>query len=87
MPIYEYLCQNCGHELEAIQKVSDPPLKRCPECGKNKLTKEISQSSFAFKGSGWYVSDYAGKSGSKKDKESGSKSDSDAKSSGSSAAA
>jgi putative FmdB family regulatory protein len=66
MPIYEYVCQKCGHHLEIIQKMSDKPLSRCPEC-RGRLEKVISQTSFQLKGSGWYVSDY-GKGGSKKDK-------------------
>jgi putative FmdB family regulatory protein len=64
MPIYEYVCQKCGHELEVMQKMSDKPLSKCPEC-KGKLEKVFSQTSFQLKGSGWYVSDYArsGKAG------------------------
>lgn len=58
MPIYEYVCQKCGHHLEVMQKVSDKPLARCPEC-RGKLEKILSQTSFQLKGSGWYVSDYA----------------------------
>jgi putative FmdB family regulatory protein len=63
MPIYEYVCQKCGHHLEIIQKMSDKPLTRCPEC-RGRLEKVISQTSFQLKGSGWYVSDY-GKGGTK----------------------
>lgn len=58
MPIYEYVCQKCGHHLEIMQKMSDKPLSKCPEC-KGKLEKIFSQTSFQLKGSGWYVSDYA----------------------------
>lgn len=58
MPIYEYVCQKCGHHLEVMQKVSDKPLTRCPEC-RGKLEKILSQTSFQLKGSGWYVSDYS----------------------------
>ena len=58
MPIYEYTCQKCGHHLEVMQKMSDKPLTKCPEC-KGKLEKLFSQTSFQLKGSGWYVSDYA----------------------------
>jgi putative FmdB family regulatory protein len=58
MPIYEYTCQKCGHHLEVMQKMSDKPLSKCPEC-KGKLEKIFSQTSFQLKGSGWYVSDYA----------------------------
>lgn len=64
MPIYEYQCQACGHQLEALQKVSDAPLKKCPECGKPKLQKLISAPSFRLKGGGWYETDF--KSGNKK---------------------
>ena len=64
MPIYEYVCRKCGHHLEVMQKMSDKPLSKCPNC-KGKLEKIFSQSAFQFKGSGWYVSDYArgGKTG------------------------
>jgi putative FmdB family regulatory protein len=64
MPIYEYQCQACGHQLEALQKVSDPALKKCPECGKPKLLKLMSAPSFRLKGGGWYETDF--KSGNKK---------------------
>ena len=58
MPIYEYVCQKCGHHLEIMQKMSDKPLSKCPNC-RGKLEKIFSQTSFQLKGSGWYVSDYA----------------------------
>lgn len=61
MPIYEYRCEKCGSHFEVIQKFSDSPLKTCSSC-KGRLTKLISQTSFQLKGSGWYVTDYAGKS-------------------------
>jgi putative FmdB family regulatory protein len=61
MPIYEYKCQSCGSHLEAMQKISDEPLKECPKCGGN-LEKQWSRTGFQFKGTGWYVTDYAGKS-------------------------
>ncbi len=64
MPIYEYRCENCGHELEAMQKMADEPLKDCPECGKPALKKLISAAGFRLKGSGWYETDF--KSGKKK---------------------
>ena len=64
MPIYEYQCQACGHQLEVLQKVSDAPLKKCPECGKSKLQKLLSAPSFRLKGGGWYETDF--KSGKKK---------------------
>ena len=60
MPIYEYECTKCGDFTEALQKFSDKPLTRCKNCG-GKLHKLISHSSFHLKGSGWYVTDYAGK--------------------------
>jgi putative FmdB family regulatory protein len=61
MPNYEYLCQKCGHRFEKIQKFSDPMLKKCPECG-GKIEQVISAPAVQFKGSGWYVTDYAKKS-------------------------
>ena len=64
MPIYEYRCEKCGNQFEVIQKFSDEPLKKCSSC-KGRLTKLISQTSFQLKGTGWYVTDYAKKSGSK----------------------
>ena len=88
MPIYEYECQKCGRNLEALQTVSEPPLTTCPDC-KGELKKLLSAPAFQFKGSGWYVTDYAGKGkgagkeskeegGTKEDggKESGKKADS-----------
>src|ERR1051326_8145402 len=68
MPIYEYRCEDCG-TFEATQRITDKPLRRCPTC-KGKVTKLISTTSFQLKGSGWYVTDYAGKEG-KKGKEEG----------------
>jgi len=64
MPIYEYQCEACQHQMEAIQKMSDEPLKTCPECGKDSLKKQISAAAFRLKGGGWYETDF--KSGSKK---------------------
>jgi putative FmdB family regulatory protein len=61
MPIYEYECKDCGQVEEAFQKFSDKPLTTCKKCS-GRLHKLISQSSFHLKGSGWYVTDYAGKS-------------------------
>ena len=60
MPIYEYACAKCGRTIETIQKFSDKPLKKHEGCG-GKLTKLISASGFQFKGTGWYVTDYARK--------------------------
>lgn len=59
MPLYEYLCGRCGR-FEVIQKFSDPPLKRCPRCGKG-VKKQLSAPAIQFKGTGWYVTDYARK--------------------------
>ena len=61
MPIYEYECAKCGKTIEVIQKMSDKPLKKHEACG-GALTKLISASGFQFKGTGWYVTDYARKS-------------------------
>jgi putative FmdB family regulatory protein len=58
MPFYEYQCTNCGHHEEALQKVSDKPLKKCPNCGKNGLRKLMSAPVFRLKGSGWYETDF-----------------------------
>ena len=67
MPIYEYRCEQCG-EFEEMQRITDPPLDRCPTC-KRKVRRLISNTSFQLKGSGWYVTDYAraGKGGGKDD--------------------
>jgi putative FmdB family regulatory protein len=76
MPLYEYQCKKCGHRFEKIQKFSDKPVKKCPECG-GPVEQTISAPAVQFKGSGWYVTDYAKKSqasssdgGSKDSKES-----------------
>src|ERR1051325_10729652 len=68
MPLYEYSCENCGHQFERIQKFSDPPVETCPKCGGGPVRKLVSSPAFQFKGSGWYVTDYARKSESTKDK-------------------
>jgi putative FmdB family regulatory protein len=60
MPFYEYLCKSCGHELEAMQKVSDSPLKKCPDCGKSQLERLMSAPVFRLKGGGWYETDFKG---------------------------
>lgn len=64
MPIYEYRCNACNHELEVMQKLSDPELSECPACGQSELKKLISAVGFRLKGSGWYETDF--KSGDKK---------------------
>lgn len=60
MPTYEYKCASCGHELEAFQKISDEPLKECPQCKKTSLQRGIGGGSatFQFKGKGFYITDY-----------------------------
>jgi len=58
MPIYEYRCAECGHELEKLQKISDAPLLDCPACGKPALQKLISAAGFRLKGGGWYETDF-----------------------------
>lgn len=60
MPLYEYLCKKCGHRFERIQKFSDPLVKKCPECG-GLVEQVLSAPAVQFKGSGWYVTDYAKK--------------------------
>ena len=63
MPIYEYKCKKCHHRFEKIQKFSDPPVTKCPECG-GAVEQLLSPPAVQFKGSGWYVTDYAKNSGS-----------------------
>ncbi len=60
MPLYEYECTECGHRTELLQRHGDPPLEKCPECG-SKVRKLFSAPAVQFKGTGWYVTDYAGK--------------------------
>ncbi|MDN3517162.1 zinc ribbon domain-containing protein [Aquisalimonas lutea] len=64
MPIYEYFCDSCGHEQEAIQKLSDAPLTDCESCGEAKLRRKISAAAFRLKGGGWYETDF--KSGNRR---------------------
>jgi putative FmdB family regulatory protein len=64
MPIYEYQCQACYEELEALQKISDAPLLHCPKCGEAALKKKVSAAAFRLKGGGWYETDF--KTGNKK---------------------
>jgi putative FmdB family regulatory protein len=63
MPIYGYVCRSCGHELDALQKISDDPLVDCPDCGEPQLRRQLSAPRFRLKGSGWYETDF------KKDKQ------------------
>ncbi len=60
MPFYEYRCGSCGHEFEAMQKISDAPLTDCPGCEKRELVKLISATGFRLKGGGWYETDFKG---------------------------
>jgi putative FmdB family regulatory protein len=61
MPIYEYRCAACGHHLEALQKMTEGPLRKCPDCGKSQLKRLVSASRFRLKGSGWYETDFKNK--------------------------
>ncbi|TVQ37639.1 MAG: zinc ribbon domain-containing protein [Wenzhouxiangella sp.] len=91
MPIYEYRCSACGHEMEKLQKISDPPLTDCPACQAPALVKLISAAGFRLKGGGWYETDFkkdgkrnlagdgADKSGGNADKSGDSKPTADAK--------
>jgi putative FmdB family regulatory protein len=77
MPLYEYECSKCHFTLELMQKVGDPPPKKCPKCG-GALKKRLSPPALQFKGSGWYITDYAqnkssGKEGKKEKKPSAEK--------------
>ena len=71
MPLYEYQCKKCKHKFEKIQKFSDQPVKKCPECG-GPVEKLLHAPAVQFKGTGWYVTDYAGKDKSEKSKPEGS---------------
>jgi putative FmdB family regulatory protein len=64
MPLYEYQCESCNNRFERIQKFSDPPVETCPACGKGPVRKLLSSPAIQFKGSGWYITDYAKKSSS-----------------------
>jgi putative FmdB family regulatory protein len=66
MPFYEYQCKSCGHTLEAMQKVHDSPLRKCPDCGKSQLTRLMSAPVFRLKGGGWYETDFKGDKDNKK---------------------
>ena len=95
MPIYEYRCPACGHEFEKLQRMSDDPIRDCPECSGSQVKKLISRTSFVLKGGGWYKDHYglknsstssgdSSKSDGSKSSSDASKSSSDSKSSGSS---
>jgi putative FmdB family regulatory protein len=80
MPLYEYRCQSCQHQFEVIQKFSDPPIGTCPSCGQGPVAKLFSSPAFQFKGSGWYITDYARKDAAKPSSETKTDGKSDAKS-------
>jgi putative FmdB family regulatory protein len=65
MPLYEYRCESCQHQFEVIQKFSDAPIAVCPSCGAGPVVKLLSSPAFQFKGSGWYITDYARKDSAK----------------------
>lgn len=69
MPLYEYFCKKCDHEFEELQKMTDKPVKKCPNCGANQAQKKVSLSGFQLKGSGWYADGYAKKEGKKTESE------------------
>ena len=60
MPIYAYRCQQCGHQQDVLQKISDPVLTMCPACSQETFAKQITAAGFQLKGSGWYTTDFAG---------------------------
>ncbi len=82
MPLYEYECEKCGHRFEVIQRFSDDPIEKCPVCG-GPVHKMLSAPAIQFKGSGWYITDYARKntSGPSKPSMEGSSSESSSSSS------
>ena len=69
MPLYEYRCESCQHQFEVIRKFSDAPLAVCPSCGAGPVVKLLSSPAFQFKGTGWYITDYARKDSGKSDSE------------------
>jgi putative FmdB family regulatory protein len=80
MPLYEYQCEDCDHRFEVIQKYADPPLEKCPKCG-GPVRKLFSSPAIQFKGSGWYITDYArkGSAGAGSDSDGGAPADSASK--------
>ncbi|MGA9980986.1 MAG: zinc ribbon domain-containing protein [Candidatus Sulfotelmatobacter sp.] len=72
MPLYEYKCKKCGHQFEKIQKYSDRMVKKCPDCG-GRVEQTITAPAVQFKGTGWYVTDYAKKSGGLSSSDGGNK--------------
>lgn len=61
MPIYAYQCGACSHAKDVLQKMSDPPLTQCPACGAERFTKQLTAAGFQLKGSGWYATDFSGR--------------------------
>ena len=61
MPIYEYRCSSCGFQNDFLQKLSEPPLTDCPECGKSTFSKQVTAAGFQLKGTGWYATDFKNK--------------------------
>jgi putative FmdB family regulatory protein len=82
MPLYEYECTACGHRFERIRKFSDPPVETCPNCGEAKVQKLVSSPAIQFKGTGWYITDYAKKGSAGPDKSGAAKESGDSKESG-----
>jgi putative FmdB family regulatory protein len=72
VPVYEYRCKKCAHQFERVQKMNDPPIRRCERCGSS-VVKIISSSGIVFKGTGWYVTDYSKKMKEKKTETNGDK--------------
>jgi putative FmdB family regulatory protein len=79
MPLYEYRCEACGHQFEKIQRFSDEPISVCPSCGRGPVVKLLSSPAIQFKGSGWYITDYARKNQSSPSSSSSTSEGSDSK--------
>ena len=67
MPIYSYKCNGCGHQSDVLQKMSDAPLTKCPACGKDSYSKQLTAAGFVLKGGGWYVTDFKDQKGKGQD--------------------
>ncbi|HEY7671281.1 MAG TPA: zinc ribbon domain-containing protein [Gammaproteobacteria bacterium] len=80
MPIYEYRCGACGHHLEALQKMSEAPLRKCPDCGRSQLRRLVSAPQFRLKGEGWYETDFKNKNETKRNLVGGESAEVEAKS-------
>jgi putative FmdB family regulatory protein len=75
MPTYEYVCSSCGNQWEEVQKISEPPIKKCPKCAKKTAKRQISGGNFILKGGGWYADLYSSAKPPKKDDAGGGSSD------------